>query len=220
MKNWIIGGLIAAIGITATVLAVGSPYEREYGWRGPYGYGYGWRGPYEREHGEHAPYEREYGWRGPFGARILHRREDVAPVTSASYKDECGSCHFAFQPGLLPAASWERIMDGLVDHFGDNAELDPDTAAQLRSYLIANAADRVDTGRSPGIANSLRGSAPLRFTETAYFRRQHHEIPARLVKDNPEVGSFSRCNACHSTAVNGSYDEHGVRIPGVGRWED
>ena len=218
MRNWIIGGLIAAIGITATVLAVGSPYEREYGWRSPYDRGYereyGWRNPYDRG------YEREYRWRGPYDYRIVRSRQDVAPVQSEAYKEECGGCHFAYQPGLLPAASWQRIMDGLEDHFGENAELDQETTDQLRAYLIANAADRVDTGRSPGIANSLQDSAPLRFTETTYFRRQHHEIPERAVKGNPEVGSFSRCDACHTGAATGSYDEHGVRIPGFGRWED
>jgi len=190
MKNWIIGGLIAATGITATVIAVGGPYERGYGWRGPYDY------------------------------RFARPRQDVAPVQSAAYREECGDCHFAYQPGLLPAASWQRIMDGLADHFGENAELDEETAARLLAYLVANAADRVDTGRSPGIARSLQGSAPLRFTETAYFRRQHHELPARVVRDNPEVGSFSRCDACHTGAGEGSYDEHGVRIPGYGRWDD
>ncbi len=189
-RNRIIGGLLAAAGITVTVLAIGSPYEREDGWRGAYAYRY-------------APV-----------------RQDVAPVQSATYQEECGACHFAYQPGLLPAASWDRIMDGLADHFGENAELDQETADQLRAYLIANAADRVGTGRSPGIANSLRGNAPLRFTETTYFRRQHHELPTRVVQGNPEVGSFSRCDACHSSASEGSYDEHGVRIPGFGRWDD
>ena len=190
MKNQIIGGLIAAIGITATVLAVGSPDEHEYGWRGPHDY------------------------------RYARPREDVVPVQSAAYQEECGSCHFAYQAGLLPVASWQRLMDGLADHFGENAELDKETAGQLRAYLVANAADRVSTGRSPGIANSLRGSAPLRITETTYFRRHHHEIPARIVKDNPEIGSFSRCDACHTGAVQGNYDEHGVRIPGYGYWDD
>ena len=190
MKNRIIGGLIATIGITATVLAVGSPDENEYGWRGPYDY------------------------------RYARAREDLAPVQSAVYQEECGSCHFAYQPGLLPVASWQRIMDGLTDHFGENAELDNEIAGQLRAYLVANAADRVGTGRSPGIARSLQGSAPLRFTETIYFRRQHHELPARMVKGNPEVGSFSRCDACHTGAAQGNYDEHGVRIPGWGRWDD
>jgi Dihaem cytochrome c len=190
MKNWIIGGLIAATGITATLLAFGGPYENEYGWRGPYDY------------------------------RNALPRQDVAPVQLPAYREECGSCHFAYQPGLLPEASWRGIMDGLANHFGENAELDKKTAGELRAYLYANAADRVGTGRSPGIANSLRGSAPLRITETTYFRRHHHEIPPRVVQDNPEIGSFSRCDACHTGAGDGNYDEHGVRIPGYGRWED
>jgi hypothetical protein len=109
---------------------------------------------------------------------------------------------------------------GLAEHFGENAELDADAAAQLRGYLITNAADRVTTGRSPRIANSLRGTAPLRITETVYFRRRHEEIPFRAVTGNAEVGSFSRCEACHAGAGDGSYDEHTVRNPGWGRWDD
>jgi hypothetical protein len=163
-------------------------------------------------------YEHEDDERGK--QRYGFARQDVVPVQSALYQEECGSCHFAYQPGLLPAASWDRLMNGLVDHFGENAELDADTGAQLRAYLVANAADRVNTGRSPGIANSLRGDAPLRITETLYFRRQHDEIPARAVADNPEIGSFSRCDACHTGAGDGSYDEHAVSIPGSGRWDD
>jgi hypothetical protein len=41
------------------------------------------------------------------------------------YKDECGSCHFAYPPTMLPAASWERVMAGLGAHFGDNADSAP-----------------------------------------------------------------------------------------------
>lgn len=32
--------------------------------------------------------------------------------------------------------------------------------------------------------------------------------------------SFSNCNACHQGAEAGVYNEHRVRIPGVGRWDD
>jgi hypothetical protein len=64
------------------------------------------------------------------------------------FRAECGSCHLAYPPGLLPAASWQRIMIRLEGHFGDDASLDPATAAQ------------------------------------------------------------------------GNFDEHGVRIPGVGSWHD
>jgi len=34
------------------------------------------------------------------------------------------------------------------------------------------------------------------------------------------VGSFARCEACHRGAEQGDFDEHGVRIPGHGNWDD
>lgn len=146
---------------------------------------------------------------------------DVAPVNSELYKNECGACHFAYQPGLLPAASWERMMTGLDDHFGDNAELDQTTTDTIRRYLLDNAADRSDYKRSRKIVQAQpQGAAPLRITETRYFVRKHDELPARLVVDNPKVSSYSRCEACHQGAERGSYDDDGVRIPGFGRWDD
>jgi hypothetical protein len=42
----------------------------------------------------------------------------------------------------------------------------------------------------------------------------------RMVKGNPDVGSFSRCETYHRGADRGNFDEHGVRIPGDGRWDD
>jgi hypothetical protein len=126
------------------------------------------------------------------------------------YQTECGSCHLAYPPGLLPARSWEALMDGLADHFGDNAELPAADAAAIRDYLVGHAGDR-----------RVRGDrTPLRITETRYFRHKHDEVPPRLVRDNPEVGSFSNCQACHRKAEAGSFDEHTVNIPGYGRWDD
>jgi Dihaem cytochrome c len=61
---------------------------------------------------------------------------------------------------------------------------------------------------------------PLRITETDYFLGQHYEIPAKMVTENPEVKSFSRCAACHTQADQGSFNEHQVRVPGYGRFED
>ncbi len=148
------------------------------------------------------------------------QRADFAPVADQAYVSECGGCHMAYQPGMLPAESWRRIMGNLQDHFGDNAELDEPIRQHILGVLERNAADRVSSGRSPGVARSLSGRAPLRFTETRYFRRKHHEIPARIVEQNPQVGSFANCDACHAGAKKGSYDEHQVRISGVGYWDD
>lgn len=40
---------------------------------------------------------------------------------SANWKAECGSCHIAFEPGLLPSESWVKMMAGLDKHFGADA---------------------------------------------------------------------------------------------------
>ncbi len=148
-------------------------------------------------------------------------RGDLAPATNASYRSECGGCHFAYQPGLLPAAAWQRVMGSLDQHFGDDASLEPALADELLVYLESNAADRNDRVRSRAFAaQPLRGEGPPRITRTAYFQRKHDEVPTRYVTGNPKVGSFSNCQACHQGADQGDFNEHRVNIPGVGRFED
>lgn len=149
------------------------------------------------------------------------RGRDLAPVTNAVYRTECGSCHFAYQPGLLPADGWQRIMGSLDNHFGDDASLDPAVAKELLDYLTANSADGNASIRSRAFAaKPIAADGLPRITQTAYFQRKHDEIPQRLVKDNPKVGSFSNCNACHQGAEQGDFNEHRVSIPGAGRWTD
>jgi mono/diheme cytochrome c family protein len=149
------------------------------------------------------------------------RSSGLAPVGNDLYARECGSCHFAYQPGLLPAASWEKIMSTLSDHFGDNAELASGDAAMIRDYLVKNAADRSPSGHSARIVRSLKGrEAPLRISEVPFIRRQHNELPSRMVTGNPKVKSLSNCGACHTGADRGSYNEDGISIPGYGRWDD
>lgn len=154
---------------------------------------------------------------GRFGAR----GPDVAPVTDTLYKQECGACHFAYQPGLLPARSWQKLMGGLDHHFGDNAELLPGDQKAITDYLVAHAADRATERRAVQIARTLPESAvPLRISELPYIRAKHDELPARMVKDNPQVKSLARCEACHQRAPEGYYNESSVRVPGFGSWDD
>ena len=159
--------------------------------------------------------------RGAWGQRWREARLDVAPAGNAQYGEECGACHFAYQPGLLPARSWQRLMGNLAHHFGENAELAPGDTTALTQYLMANAADTSAYKRSAGMAASLApDAAPLRITGTRYFQRKHDEVPRAAVQNNPKVGSLSNCDACHANAEKGSYSEHEVRIPGYGRWDD
>jgi hypothetical protein len=145
----------------------------------------------------------------------------IDPVGSQRYVEECGSCHFPYQPGLLPAPSWEKIMGSLDDHFGENAELDEGDRKTIQNYLLNNAAGRVNYGLSNKLMAAQRERPlPLRITEMRYFAYEHSEIPKELVQENPKVRSFSNCDSCHQRAKRGLYDEHDVRIPGFGRWDD
>jgi mono/diheme cytochrome c family protein len=140
---------------------------------------------------------------------------------STLYKEECASCHMAYPAELLPARSWKKILNSLDKHFGDNATLDPATLQTLSQYLQDNSADASDSRRGRKILRTITGdSTPLRITETPYIRRKHHEIPARYITGNPQVKSLSNCVACHQGAERSSYNEHDVRIPGYGRWDD
>lgn len=154
-------------------------------------------------------------------------RLDVAPVDNDLYRAECGSCHFAYPPGLLPARSWEDVIARLDDHFGENAELDPQTTGELVLYLTANSADRSGYWykRSKRFAHSvdIGKDTPLRITEVSYFQRKHDEVPKWVVKPgdrSPSRVRFAQCDGCHTGADKGSFDEDDVQIPGYGKWDD
>ncbi|MEW8561710.1 MAG: diheme cytochrome c [Candidatus Thiodiazotropha sp.] len=140
---------------------------------------------------------------------------------SQLYQEECGSCHFPFQPGFLPAESWRGMMASLDDHFGENAELADEDRSRLLSYLTSNSADTIDAEIANKVMWSLRYTAtPKRITETAFFRHEHDEISPRLMQRIKDKVSFSNCDGCHTRAIQGSYDEHEIAIPGLGRWDD
>jgi hypothetical protein len=121
-----------------------------------------------------------------------------------AYRQECGACHIAYPPALLPQASWQRLMSNLPRHFGTDASLDPATQRELAAWLQAHAA-----------RNGLRTTTPPpddRITTSTWFRREHDEVPAATWK-RMSVKSPSNCAACHRAADQGDFDEHQVRIP-------
>lgn len=149
------------------------------------------------------------------GSRESRRRErrQVAAPADPTYKSECGSCHMVYPPGLLPARSWQGIMTGLDHHFGENASLDKESSAKITKFLRENAADHSQLRRSQKIAQSIpQDQSPLRITETLYFKRQHHEVSAK-VWARKSIGSSANCAACHRGAESGVFSEDEVRIP-------
>lgn len=129
------------------------------------------------------------------------------PVTDPLVREECGSCHLAFAPSMLPAKSWARIMGDLENHFGTDASIDPAANLRITRYLSENSAD---TGGQRYGAKLIRGvsseSPPLRITELPKWVREHSGISARTWK-RKDVGTKSNCLACHLDAERGYYDE-------------
>lgn len=150
-----------------------------------------------------------------------YQKVGVAPVNDEFYKSECASCHFAYQPGLLPAKSWQKLMGGLSNHFGTDASLDAADNTKILKYLVDNSAEKsTQYKRSRKINASIaENETPIAVTKTKYFTRKHRRIPQRLITQK-EVGSLSNCMACHTTADQGVYSERAIKVPNYGRWDD
>ena len=82
-----------------------------------------------------------------------------APVADPVVKEECGGCHLAFPPSMLPASSWRRMMGELENHFGDLNENQEEMLGAAR--LAADTVDG-DLAALRRIADLDRGILPFR----------------------------------------------------------
>lgn len=121
------------------------------------------------------------------------------------YQQECGACHLAYPPSLLPRASWGRVMGTLNLHFGTDASLDAASVREISDWLQAHG----------GGARANAAAAQDRITQSAWFLRDHGpgEIAPSLWK-RAAIGSAANCTACHRQAEQGRFDEHDIIIPG------
>ena len=121
------------------------------------------------------------------------------------YQQECAACHMAYPPGLLPAASWQRMMGSLNKHYGTDASLDAASTSNISGWLKTNAGSYKRVSEEP---------PQDRITRSAWFLRKHRdgEVPAGVWK-RASVGSPANCVACHAQAAQGNFDEHAVKIP-------
>ena len=152
---------------------------------------------------------------------ILFAQSGVKPVDNQLYIKECGSCHFDFQPGLLPEKSWIKMMNDLENHFDTDASLEKEEYDSLVEYLRINSSDKaMQYKRSRKMTQSISlYDTPLKITEVPYFIKKHKKIPKRLITQQ-EVKTLSNCIACHTSAKQGIYNERAIKIPNYGRWDD
>jgi hypothetical protein len=131
-------------------------------------------------------------------------RMDVGPNTDATYVKECGSCHFAYQPGWLPERSWRALLDSLSPHFGENATLAPASHRAVLNYLAAGAADRVGNQRSREIMQVIApGESPTSITKVLYVNGIHGGFLDPAFQGKPQVKTLAHCSACHQRADRG-----------------
>ena len=141
-----------------------------------------------------------------------------APVSDPAYAQECGACHFAFSPGLLPASSWEKLLSGLNNHFGESLALSPADVEPMRAYLLANAADVSDYKGSEKIMETMPESdPPTRITRVPHIYKSH--IVLRWLYKGGRSGvqhrTFTNCQACHRRAGEGSWALDELVVPGL-----
>ncbi len=122
---------------------------------------------------------------------------------SPAYVQECGACHTAYPPALLPKESWQRLMGSLDKHYGTDASLDAAAQKSIGDWVLAHA----------GSGKRARSAPPEdRITRGDWFIREHREVP-KAAWSRPAIKSASNCSACHRGANEGDYDEDRISIP-------
>lgn len=131
-------------------------------------------------------------------------KSPVVPLLPV-YKQECSACHVAYPAGMLPAASWKRLMGGLNKHYGTDASLDEKSLAEISGWLDGHAGTYKRVSEMP---------PDDRITKSAWFIRKHNEREVSpAVWKRASVGSASNCIACHTNAAQGSFSEREIKIP-------
>nr|WP_315463398.1 diheme cytochrome c [uncultured Rhodoferax sp.] len=119
------------------------------------------------------------------------------------YQQECAACHLAYPPGMLPAASWKRLMGSLDKHYGTDAALDEASVREISVWLHTHA----------GTYKRVTEEPPQdRITRSPWFVREHRELDPQIWKQ-AVVKSAANCAACHSGADKGSFRESEIQFP-------
>ena len=136
----------------------------------------------------------------------------VSPVAQV-WRKECGACHFALPPELMPERSWRHVFATLGEHYGKDAWLPERKRALLAGYAEAHSADRVPTEASYRIWRGMdAGETPLSIVESRRWKRKHRKIES-AVFSQANVGSPINCEACHRLALAGSFEDADIAIP-------
>ncbi len=139
-------------------------------------------------------------------ALLLSGGTALAATPQQTYATQCGACHMAYPPTLLPARSWKAIVAGLRHHFGEDASLGRRDTAAILTYLADNAADG-PLGNSRFLMGVSPGMTPMRITDMPFWRVIHARLLRPGIGTGPGIRKAAACNLCHN--VNGGGEGSG-----------
>ncbi|VAW85953.1 Cytochrome b [hydrothermal vent metagenome] len=129
------------------------------------------------------------------------------------WNEECGACHLAFHPGLLPIRAWQHLFAQQEDHFQEDLMLDEETLIELMNYARENSAEKRQTEAAWKINRSvMKNETPLKITEVAYWKEKHADI-TDAVWQQESIQSKANCGACHHDAEQGTFQDAAMKIP-------
>lgn len=144
-------------------------------------------------------------------------RNGFLEVKDDLYLKECGSCHFAYSPGLLPARSWSRMTERFDRHFGESLGLDAPTRERIGRYLAENAADRSPYSGSKVLMEDMGdGAAPVRIQSVPRIRSSHRVMREVIARNyRVKVRTLVNCDGCHQRAAAGDFSLAELRVEGL-----
>jgi cytochrome b len=129
------------------------------------------------------------------------------------WREECGSCHLAFHPSLLPARSWKVMMQEQAYHFEEDLFLEQGVVKEIEAFLVENAAEQGLTEAAWKINRSIAKTAILlRITKAPYWIKKHQEIPD-AAWEHPKVNGKINCATCHLDAKAGTFEDAAMHLP-------
>lgn len=133
------------------------------------------------------------------------------------YETECGACHIAYPPALLPSASWVRLLSELPEHFGEDASLPEESLSVLSTWLENHAAEQWDT-KAAHAFQQVNPDKPYQVTATPFWQRHHKDLPPALFASKA-VGGAGNCRACHldvrGAQSSAGFTRSAIKVPTV-----
>ena len=138
------------------------------------------------------------------------------------YYSECGACHDPYPPFMLPDTSWERVREGLSNHFGE--EISPtmkkgenrislNDQTVVFNFLNKHSADKSTREISVKVMESLDGARGRKsITKIKYWKDTHSHIPPEVFKSK-KVKRKANCFACHKNFEKGMLEDIDIKIP-------